>query len=164
MATATVVRTDEEIQKNVMAELKWEAQIQPNEIGVSVKDGIVTLTGWVDSFLKKWSAENAALKVVDRLGSNDRLTLIRLGAQPEDVFRTIVGEGLRLAVAGVGAGIVAALAMTRLLQSFLYGVSAYDPVTFLGVAMLLTIVAAAASFFPARRATLVDPLVALRYE
>jgi putative ABC transport system permease protein len=89
---------------------------------------------------------------------------ITLGAQPEDVFRTIVGEGMRLALAGVGAGIVAALAMTRLLQSFLYGVSAYDPVTFLGVAMLLTMVAAAAFFFPARRATLVDPMVALRYE
>lgn len=89
---------------------------------------------------------------------------VTLGAQPGDVFRTIVGEGLRLALAGVGAGIVAALAMTRLLQSFLYGVSAYDPLTFFGVAFLLTMVAVAASFFPARRATLVDPMVALRYE
>jgi putative ABC transport system permease protein len=89
---------------------------------------------------------------------------VTLGAQPEDVFRTIVGEGLRLALAGVGAGIVAALAMTRVLQSFLFGVSAYDPLTFFGVAILLTMVAAAASFLPARRATLVDPMVALRYE
>ncbi len=89
---------------------------------------------------------------------------ITLGAQPEDVFKIVVGEGLRLALAGVGAGIVAALAMTRVLQSFLYGVSAYDPPTFLAVALLLTIVAVAASFFPARRATLVDPMVALRYE
>jgi len=89
---------------------------------------------------------------------------VTLGAQAEDVFRTIVGEGLRLALIGVGVGIVAALALTRLLRSFLYGVSAYDPLTFLGVAVLLTTVAAAASFFPARRATLVDPMVALRYE
>ena len=89
---------------------------------------------------------------------------VTLGAQPDDVFRTIVGEGLRLALAGVGAGIVAALAMTRVLRSFLYGVSAYDPLTFFGVALLLTAVAVAASFFPARRATLVDPMVALRYE
>jgi putative ABC transport system permease protein len=89
---------------------------------------------------------------------------VTLGAQAEDVFRTIVGEGLRLSLIGVGVGIVAALALTRLLRSFLYGVSAYDPLTFLGVAMLLTTVAAAASFFPARRATLVDPMVALRYE
>jgi osmotically-inducible protein OsmY len=63
MATATMVHTDEEIQENVMAELKWDAKLQPNEIGVTVKDGIVTLTGWVDSFLKKWSAEDVALKV-----------------------------------------------------------------------------------------------------
>jgi putative ABC transport system permease protein len=89
---------------------------------------------------------------------------ITLGAQPEDVFKAIVGEGLRLALAGVAIGTVAALALTRLLQSFLFGISAYDPITFLGVAMLLTMVAAAASFFPARRATLVDPMVALRYE
>lgn len=63
MATATLNRTDQELQKDVLAELKWDAQIQPNEIGVSVKDGVVTLTGWVDSYLKKWSAEDAAHKV-----------------------------------------------------------------------------------------------------
>src|SRR5437870_12616092 len=63
MATATLIRTDEELKKEVLAELKWDAQIQPNEIGVSVKDGVVTLTGWVDSYLKKWSAEDAAHKV-----------------------------------------------------------------------------------------------------
>ena len=63
MATATLVRADEEIQKDVLAEMKWHAQLQPNEIGVSVKDGVVALTGWVDSFLKKWSAEDAAHRV-----------------------------------------------------------------------------------------------------
>jgi osmotically-inducible protein OsmY len=63
MATATVSRTDQEIQNNVLAELKWDAQVQPNEIGVIVKDGVVTLTGWVDSYLKKWSAEEATLRV-----------------------------------------------------------------------------------------------------
>ncbi len=63
MATATLVRTDQEIQQDVLAELKWDAQVQPNEIGVSVKDGVVTLTGWVDSYLKKWSAEEAAHRV-----------------------------------------------------------------------------------------------------
>jgi putative ABC transport system permease protein len=89
---------------------------------------------------------------------------VTLGAQPEDVFKIIVGEGLRLALAGVGVGIIAALAITRVLQSFLFGISAYDPPTFFAVALLLTIVAVAASFFPARRATLVDPMVALRYE
>jgi putative ABC transport system permease protein len=89
---------------------------------------------------------------------------VTLGAQQEDVFRSIVGEGLRLALFGVSVGLIAALALTRLLQSFLFGVSAFDPLTFAGVAVLLTLVAVAACFFPARRATLVDPLVALRYE
>src|SRR2546421_10130595 len=63
MATATLIRTDEELQKDVLAELKWDAQVQPNEIGVAVKDGVVTLTGWVDSYLKKWAAEDAAHRV-----------------------------------------------------------------------------------------------------
>ncbi|MGB8459598.1 MAG: ABC transporter permease [Candidatus Acidiferrum sp.] len=89
---------------------------------------------------------------------------VTMGAQPQDVFHIIVGEGLRLSLLGVGIGLVTALALTRLLQSFLFGISAYDPLTFVGVSVLLTLVALAASFFPARRATRVDPLVALRYE
>jgi osmotically-inducible protein OsmY len=63
MATATTTRTDEEIQREVLAELKWDARVLPNEIGVAVKDGVVTLTGWVDSFTKKWAAEEAAERV-----------------------------------------------------------------------------------------------------
>ncbi len=89
---------------------------------------------------------------------------VTLGAQPRDVFRTVVGEGLRYALLGVGIGVAAGLALTRLLASFLYGISAYDPATFLVVASLLIAVSAAASFFPARRATRVDPIIALRYE
>ena len=89
---------------------------------------------------------------------------VALGAQPQDVFRIIVGEGLRLALFGVGVGLVAALVLTRLLQSFLFGISAYDPVTFVAVSLLLTLVAVAASYFPARRATRVDPMIVLRYE
>jgi ABC-type antimicrobial peptide transport system permease subunit len=89
---------------------------------------------------------------------------VTLGAQPADVFRSIVGEGLRIASFGVGAGLVAALALTRVLRGFLYSISASDPATFALVAFLLIFVTAAASFFPARRATRVDPIVALRYE
>jgi putative ABC transport system permease protein len=89
---------------------------------------------------------------------------VALGAQPRDVFRIIVGQGLRLALFGVGVGLVAALVLTRLLQSFLFGISAYDPLTFIAVSLLLTLVAVAASYFPARRATRVDPMIALRYE
>jgi len=60
---AVMVRTDEEIQRDVLRELKFDASVQPNEIGVAVKDGVVTLTGYVDSFLKKWAAEEAAHRV-----------------------------------------------------------------------------------------------------
>ncbi|MGA9473713.1 MAG: BON domain-containing protein, partial [Terriglobales bacterium] len=63
MATATLNRSDIEMQKDVLAELRWDARLQPNEIGVIVKDGVVTLTGWVDSYFKKWYAEDAAHRV-----------------------------------------------------------------------------------------------------
>jgi osmotically-inducible protein OsmY len=63
MATATPVRTDEQIQRAVLEELAWDSRVHPNEVGVSVKDGVVTLTGWVDGFTKKWAAEDAALRV-----------------------------------------------------------------------------------------------------
>jgi osmotically-inducible protein OsmY len=63
MTVATLTRTDEEIQTDVLAELKWQPQVRSNEIGVSAKDGVVTLTGWVDSYLKKWTAEEAAHRV-----------------------------------------------------------------------------------------------------
>jgi osmotically-inducible protein OsmY len=63
MATATDIRTDAEIQTDVLAELRWEARVQPNEIGVAVKGGVVALTGWVDSYTKKWAAEQAAHRV-----------------------------------------------------------------------------------------------------
>ncbi|GAB3157204.1 BON domain-containing protein [Micromonospora sonneratiae] len=60
MTTSTMPRTDEEIQRDVLDELGWNAWVQPNEVGVSVNGGIVTLTGWVDSYAKKWAAEKAA--------------------------------------------------------------------------------------------------------
>jgi osmotically-inducible protein OsmY len=62
-ATVAIPRDDEQIQRDVLAELKWDARLQPNEIGVAVKDGVVTLTGWVDSYVKRWAAEDAAHRV-----------------------------------------------------------------------------------------------------
>ena len=89
---------------------------------------------------------------------------IALGAQERDVMRLVMGPGARLAVIGVAVGIVAGLALTQLMRSLLYGVSAADPLTFAAVAILLTAVAVGACYIPARRAMRTDPIVALRYE
>ena len=87
-----------------------------------------------------------------------------LGAQHWDALSLILREGLRLAVTGMAVGAVGALGVTRLLAKMLYGVSPRDPFTFASVAILMIVVALAASYAPARRATRVDPLQALRYE
>ena len=89
---------------------------------------------------------------------------VALGAKRRDVLRLIVGQGMFLAVIGLTIGLMIAFAAARLLSSWLYGVSATDPVTFLAIAILLFVVAGLACFIPAHRATKVDPLVALRYE
>ena len=87
-----------------------------------------------------------------------------LGAQRRDVLRLITTYGMGLALTGLGIGLVLAFALTRALSAVLIGISVYDLTIFLTVPVLLAVVAAAACFFPARRATKVDPLVALRYE
>ncbi len=87
-----------------------------------------------------------------------------LGAARQDVLRMVLGEGAKLALVGVGCGLAAALVLTRLMATMLFGISAHDPLSFAAVAGLLILVALLACYFPARRATKVDPLVALRYE
>jgi ABC-type antimicrobial peptide transport system permease subunit len=87
-----------------------------------------------------------------------------LGAQQRDVLKLVVGEGLFLTLSGIGAGLVLAFLLTRFLRSLLYGVSPTDPLALSAVTILFMLVALAACYIPARRATKVDPMVALRYE
>jgi ABC-type antimicrobial peptide transport system permease subunit len=89
---------------------------------------------------------------------------IALGAARRDVLLLIVRQGMTLAVLGLGIGLLIAFGVTQLLSKLLFGVSPVDPLTFVGVSLLLALVAALACYVPARRATKVDPLVALRYE
>jgi putative ABC transport system permease protein len=87
-----------------------------------------------------------------------------LGAQQKDVLKLVVGQGMILALIGVGVGLLASLALTSVMRTLLFGITATDPLTFLAIPLLLAVVALAASLMPARRAMKVDPMIALRYE
>jgi putative ABC transport system permease protein len=87
-----------------------------------------------------------------------------LGATPRDILSLVLRQGMTLALLGVAAGLAGAFALTRFLQSLLFGIAATDPVTFAAIPLLLVAVALLASYLPARRAALIDPMVSLRCE
>ena len=87
-----------------------------------------------------------------------------LGASRRDVVKMIIGQGMTLALAGTVIGLLASLALTRLLESLLFHISKTDPVTFAGITFLLGVIPLVACYIPARRATKVDPMMTLRYE
>jgi ABC-type antimicrobial peptide transport system permease subunit len=104
--------------------------------------------------------------VAHAVGQRTREIGIRmaLGAQARDVLKLVVGQGLALTLIGVGVGLIGALALTRLMKTLLFGVSATDPLTFAVIALLLVGIALLACWIPARRATKVDPVIALQCE
>jgi putative ABC transport system permease protein len=87
-----------------------------------------------------------------------------LGAQARDIFKLVIAQGLALTASGIGVGLAGAFAMTRAMSGLLYGVTTTDPLTFVGISLLLGGVAMLACYVPTRRATRVDPMIALRYE
>jgi putative ABC transport system permease protein len=87
-----------------------------------------------------------------------------LGSSKQDIFRLVIGQGMRLSLSGIAAGLVAAFALTRVMRSMLVGVAPTDPATFVAVALLFCVIAGVACWLPARRAAGLDPLTALRDE
>lgn len=131
----------------------------------NVRPVLLTLLAAV-AFLLLIACTNVANLLLARSVSRLREFAIRaaLGAQRRDILRLVLGQGARMALAGVSVGVLAALALTRLMASQLFGVGAHDPATFACVSILLMAVAVAACYVPSRRAMRVDPIAALRHE
>jgi ABC-type antimicrobial peptide transport system permease subunit len=138
-------------------------QISARFKSVMLTSSVLTWTGALAFFLSMLGLYGALAFAV---GERRREIGIRmaLGAERSDVLRLVIGQGLRLALSGVGIGLLLAYAATRLMKSLLYGVSATDPLTFASVAALILGVAFVACWLPARRATKVDPMIALRHD
>jgi predicted permease len=178
--TGVVVRADESARDSLFASLRRVVQSQNSEIVIydpQTLDEVIaeSLSQHRFSMILLNSFALVALLLASiglygvisyLVGQRTREFGIRLalGAQRRDVLRLVVGEGLKMVLGGVGLGLVAAFGLTRLLSQMVFGVSTTDPLTFVALTAGLVGVALLASFVPARRATKVDPLKALRYE
>jgi putative ABC transport system permease protein len=147
---ATSVRTMQEVYEKSVARTSFALVMLGIAAAMALTLGIIGIYG-VMSYTVSQRRREIGLRLA-------------LGARKEDVLQMVLGKGTKLALLGVAVGIGAAFAVTRLMTSLLFGVSAYDPLTFFAVAALLILVTLFACYIPARRALLVDPMVALRYE
>jgi putative ABC transport system permease protein len=144
------IRTMEELVMGSVSQRRFNMSLLAAFAGLALLLAAVGIYG-----VMSYSVEQRAHEIGVRMA---------LGAQTRDVLRLVVKQGTTLALIGVGIGLGVALGLTRLIKNLLFGVSATDPVTFFVIALLLALVAMLACYFPARRATKVDPLVALRNE
>jgi putative ABC transport system permease protein len=178
-AVSVVMRTERDPLGEASALRSVVRDINPNQPVVRVRtmeeniSGSVSMPRFRATLLAIFAGAALVLAVVGLYGLmvytvNQRVheigIRVALGADRGDVLRMVIAQGLKLAIAGVLVGVLSSLALGRILSGFLYGVSPTDPMTILGVAALLIFVALLASYLPAKRATRVDPMVALRYE
>ena len=140
--------------ENVVSESMWLHHVSASMLGIFAAIALVLAAVGIYGVLS-YSVNRRTHEIGIR---------VALGATRGDILRMVVGEGLLLTLIGLGAGILAALSLTRLLARLLYGIRPADPLTFVSVSLLLAGVAILASYIPARRAAKVDPMVALRYE
>jgi putative ABC transport system permease protein len=140
--------------ENVFSESIWRQHVSASMLGIFAAIALVLSAGGIYGVVS-YSVSRRTHEIGIRTA---------LGATRGVILRMVIGEGLLLTLIGVGAGILAALSLTRLLASLLYSVRPRDPLTFAALSLLLIGVAFLACYIPARRATKVDPMVALRYE